>query len=66
MPPDAFIYTGLRKFCFAEEIATLLTLSSLQFAVAVGRNHTCEDPWDCDTHSPPTERANADDPAHEL
>ena len=51
--------------CFTNEIATLLTLSSLQFAVAVGPPHR-EDPWDCDTHPPPTERADAYDPAHEI
>jgi hypothetical protein len=30
----------LCTFCFTKEIAMLFTLSSLQFAVAVGRNHT--------------------------
>jgi len=37
-------YTESRTFCFTNEIATLLTASSLQFAVAVGRNHTVKTP----------------------
>ncbi|WP_156752142.1 hypothetical protein [Mycobacterium sp. ACS1612] len=33
-------YAESPMFCFTKEIAMLLTLSSLQFAVAVGGNHT--------------------------
>jgi hypothetical protein len=56
----------LCTFCFTKEIATLLTLSSLQFAVAVGRNDTVKTPGTAIRTLRRPSGADAYDPAHET